>query len=189
MAVGYATGGRTPCDPRHKSKNASQGRSQSRNLERSCSLARRGRGTSAGSFDLFGARKRHSVQASAGGRKFHRVVPEIGKSRLRRADGANAYTRWTDWHTDRCSPNRSIVMPPSIVIPAMPVKGIIDPTRVRTVWRSPKRVSPHGTDHAADDCSRRPGDDKSSSGAESRADCVRSRTRRRNRHQRDGRAC
>ena len=44
MAVGYATGGRTPCDPRHKSKNASQGRSQSRNLERSCSGARRTRG-------------------------------------------------------------------------------------------------------------------------------------------------
>jgi hypothetical protein len=44
MAVGYATGGRTPCDPRHKSKNASQGRSQSRNLERSCSGARRARG-------------------------------------------------------------------------------------------------------------------------------------------------
>jgi hypothetical protein len=30
--------------------------------------------SSAGSFALFGARKRHSVQASAGGRKFHRVV-------------------------------------------------------------------------------------------------------------------
>jgi hypothetical protein len=85
--------------------------------------------------------------------------------------------------------NRSIIMPPSIVVPAMPIKGIIDPARVRTVWRSPKRVSPHGTDHAADDCSRRPGDDKSSSGAKGCADCVRSRTCWRSRHQRDGRAC
>ena len=85
--------------------------------------------------------------------------------------------------------NHSIIMPPSIVVPAMPVKGIIDPARVRTVWRSPKRVSPHGTDHATDDCSRRSGDDKSSSGAKGCADCVRSRTRRRSRHQRDGRAC
>jgi hypothetical protein len=95
----------------------------------------------------------------------HRVVSEIGKSWLRRADGANAYTRWIDWHIDRCSPSRSIIMPPSIVIPAMPVKGIVDPTRVRTVWRSPKRVSPHGTDHAADDCTRRPGNDKSNCGS------------------------
>ena len=189
MAVGYATGGRTPCDPRHKSKNASQARSQSRNLERSRSGARRGRG-------LARAALLYLVRASVIQCKLQPVAAnsiasfhEIGNSRSRRADGANAYTCWIDWHTDRCSPNRSIVMPPSIVIPAMPVKGIIDPTRVRTVWRSPKRVSPHGTDHAADDCSRRSGDDKSSSGAESRADCVRSRTRRRNRHQRDGRAC
>ena len=87
------------------------------------------------------------------------------------------------------SSDRLIIMPPSIVVPAMPVKGIIDPARVRTVWRSPKRVSPHGTDHATDDCSRRSGDDKSSSGAKGCADCVRSRTRRRSRHQRDGRAC
>ena len=74
--------------------------------------------------------------------------------------------------------DRLIIMPPSIVVSAMPVKGIIDPARVRAP-----------PPHATDDCSRRSGDDKSSSGAKGCADRVRSRTRRRSRHQRDGRAC
>jgi hypothetical protein len=188
MAVGYATGGRTPCDPRHKSKNASQGRSQSRNLERSCSGARRARG-------LARAALLYLVRASVIQCKLQPVAANsIASFHKLATRGRGALTVQMPILAGRLAhrsmlSNRSIVMPPSIVITAMPVKGIIDPTRVRTVWRSPKRVSPHGTDHAADDCSRRSGDDKSSSGAESRADCVRSRTRRRNRHQRDGRAC
>jgi hypothetical protein len=74
------------------------------------------------------------------------------------------------------APNSSVVMPPPAVIPAMPVKGIVDPASVRTVWGSPKRVSPYGADHTTDDRARRPGNDKSSSGTKSCADGVSPRT-------------
>ena len=74
------------------------------------------------------------------------------------------------------APNSSVVMPPPAEIPAMPVKGIVDPASVRTVWGSPKRVSPYGADHTTDDRARRPGNDKSSSGTKSCADGVSPRT-------------
>jgi len=72
-------------------KNAWQGSGQPRNLERSRSRARRGRGPARVGVALFGARKHaFSAPASASAHKLHRVVSEIGQSRLRRADGANA---------------------------------------------------------------------------------------------------
>jgi len=46
---------------------------------------------------------------------------------------------------------RSIMMPPSPIITAVSVKGIIYPTSLRTVWRPPKRMSPYGAHHTADD--------------------------------------
>lgn len=72
--------------------------------------------------------------------------------------------------------SRSVVMPTPAVIAAMPVKGIVNPTRVRTVCRPPKRPSPHGADHTTDDRAWRPSDDKSSSSAKSCADGVCPRT-------------
>jgi hypothetical protein len=64
---------------------------------------------------------------------------------------------------------RSIMMPPSPVITAMSVKGIIYPTSLRTVWRPPKRMSPYGAHYAADDRTGRAGDEEARSRAKPRA--------------------
>src|SRR6516164_2090191 len=60
---------------------------------------------------------------------------------------------------------RSIMMPPPPVITAVPVKGIIYPTSLGTVWRSPKRMSPYGAHHTADDRTGRAGDEEARSRA------------------------
>ena len=67
----------------------------------------------------------------------------------------------------------------------MPVKGIVDPTGVRTVGGSPKRVTPYCAHYTTDYSPRRSRNEKPSSSSESRAYRVRLRTGRRNRNQRD----
>ena len=80
---------------------------------------------------------------------------------------------------------RSIVMPPSPVITAVPVKGIVYPTSLRTVWRPPKRVSPYSADHAADDRPWRPRDEEARSRAKRRTNGMSSRMGERSCHEND----
>ena len=96
-------------------------------------------------------------------------------------------TRSTNWCRVVCA--RSIVIPPSPVITAVPVKGIIDPTSVRTIGRSPKRVSPYSTDYAADDRPWRPGDKEARSRTKRRTNGVSSRVGGRGCHKSDECGC
>jgi hypothetical protein len=68
--------------------------------------------------------------------------------------------------------------PPAGVIPAMPVKTIINPACARTIRRSPKRSAPDRADNAADHGANGAGYHKSGTGAESRANGIGSGTRR-----------
>ena len=80
---------------------------------------------------------------------------------------------------------RSIMMPPSPIITAVSVKGIIYPTSLRTVWRPPKRMSPYGAHHTADDRTGWAGDEEARSRAKCCTNRVRSRIARRSCHESD----
>jgi len=164
--------GQAPCDLRHTQKHETKRFVDPVNCNEivSSGLVAAARARSGPSADWYICAPTASANALAAGRQEREATKD--------------YCGKDVWITARAC---SIAMPSSAVISAVPIKGIIDPTRVRTVWRAPKRVSPHGANHAADDCSRGSGDDQSGSDAKGRADCVRPRTRRRSRYDRDGR--
>ena len=83
----------------------------------------------------------------------------------------------------------SIMMPPSPIITAVSVKGIIYPTSLRTVWRPPKRMSPYGAHHTADDRTGRAGDEEARSRAKRCTNRVRSRIARGGCHEGDECGC
>jgi hypothetical protein len=59
---------------------------------------------------------------------------------------------------DIAKPVSLIIVPSTAVIPAMPVKTIIDPACTRTVRGAPKRSSPNCADDAADNGTGRSSD-------------------------------
>src|SRR6516162_592748 len=67
-----------------------------------------------------------------------------------------------------------VIMPPTGgVIPAMPVERIIDPACVRTIRRSPKRMSPDPTNNSTNHRTRGPSDHETSPGTKRRPDGIR----------------
>jgi hypothetical protein len=82
-----------------------------------------------------------------------------------------------------------IIMPSTGVIPAMPVEGIIDPARARTIRRPPKRPSPERAYNTADHSTGRPGDHKSAPGTECCTNSIGFRTCRSSDHQENWCGC
>src|SRR5262249_9506988 len=96
---------------------------------------------------------------------------------------------WSCWltrqlrHVGRNPPRLSILVPSTVVIPAMPIEGIIDPACARTIRRSPKRSSPDCAHNATNHSANRPSDHKPGPNTECCANSIGFRTCRSSDHQ------